>query len=89
MHANLWKNTVLHSVLLEIIGRYHSLFKPGFGPLNKAMEHKNQQYLRVRTIHATTQEISKEVGEGNNAKAKAHQHRTITTFFSSITHATS
>ena len=33
------------SVLYEIRGRYHCLFKQGFGPPHKVMEYKDQQCL--------------------------------------------
>ena len=64
-------------------GRYYC--KQDFGPPCKIMESKDQQCLGLFLLELETH---REKILNNNRTTTAHQHRTITAFFSSITHAT-
>ena len=69
------------SVFYETRGRYHCLFKEGFGPLRKVMEYEDQWCLGLFLLEL------KRHGEKllKNTATQAHAQRTITTFFSPIT----
>ena len=69
------------SVFYEIRGRYHCLFKQGFGPLRKVMEYEDQRCLGLFLLELKRhrEKLLK------NTATQAHPQRTITTFFSSIT----
>ena len=71
-----------YSVFYEIRGRYHYLFKQGFGSLCKVMEYENQLFSRLFLLELKrhTEKLLK-----NRTSTEAHQPRTITTFFSPIT----
>ena len=70
------------SAFYEIRGRYHYLFKQGFGPLHKVMEYEGQRCLGLFLLELKRhrEKLLK------NTATQAHPQRTITTFFSPITH---
>ena len=70
-----------YSVFYEIRGRYHCLFKQGFGPLRKVREYEDQRYLGLFLLELKRhrEKLLK------NPATHAHPQRTITTFFSPIT----
>ena len=70
------------SVFYEIKGRYHCLFKKGFGPLRKVMEYEGRSIV-LGAFLARTQETQKSL-KGNTA-TQTNQERTMTTFLSHIT----
>ena len=69
------------SVFYEIRGRYHCLFKHGFGLLRNVIDYEDQQCLGLFLLEL------KRHGEKllKNTATQAHLQRTITTFFSPIT----
>ena len=69
------------SVFYEIRGRYHCLFKQGFGPLSKVIEYEDQRCLGLFLLELKRhrEKLLK------NTATQAHPQRTITTFFSPIT----
>ena len=73
----------------EIRGRYHCLFKQGFGPLRKVIEYEDQQCLGLFLLELKG--YREELLKDNNIATQAYQLRTITSSFSPITpnHATS
>ena len=62
-------------------GRYHCLFKQGFGPLRKVMEYEDQRCLGffLLELKRHREKLLK------NTATQAHPQRTITAFFSPIT----
>ena len=69
------------SVFYEIRGRYHCLFKQGFGPLSKVMEYEDQRCLGLFLLELKRhrEKLLK------HTATQAHPQRTIATFFSPIT----
>ena len=69
------------SVFYEIRGRYHCLFKQGFGPLRKVMEYEDQQRLGLFLLELKRhrEKLLK------NTTTLTPPQRTIITFFSPIT----
>ena len=68
-------------VVEEYKGRYHCLFKQGFGPLRKVMEIEDQRCLGLFLLELNRHREKLL----NNTATQAHPQRTITTFFSPIT----
>ena len=64
------------AVSYEITGRYHCLFKKGFGPVCKVTEYEDQQCLGLSLL-----ELERHKGMLKDNKAiQAHQQQIITTF---------
>ena len=64
-------------------GRYHCLFKQGFGPLRKVMEYEDQRRLRLFLLELKRHR--EKLLKDNNTAKEAHLQRTLTTFFSPVT----
>ena len=71
------------SVFYEIRGRYHCLFKQGFGPLCKVIEYEDEWCLGIFLLELKRHR--EKLLKDNSTTTQAHPQRTITTFFSPIT----